>query len=82
MGREKGKRERKRGPTPPTRKPPPLFPVPTTPPGQVPPRIFSHEEIIPVTNHLRFRIAPPGAGLVAADELANEVAAETNNSSE
>ncbi len=66
MGKEKGRREKKRGPTPPTPKPQPLFPPPpATPPGRVPPRIFTHEEIIPVTHHLRFRIAPPGAGLTA-----------------
>lgn len=63
MGKERGKRGNKRGPTPPTRKPQPLFPTSNTPPGQVPPRIFNHGEIIPMTSHLRFRIAPPGAGL-------------------
>lgn len=67
MGKERGKRGKNGGPTPPTRKPQPLFPPqPPTPPGQVPPRIFTHEEIIPVTNHLRFRIAPPGAGLATS----------------
>lgn len=60
MSRGKGRgRKQTRGPTPPTRKPAPLFPPrPTTPPGQLPHRIFTHEEIIPATFHQRFRILP------------------------
>jgi hypothetical protein len=67
MSRVKERKKPARGPTPPKRKPASLIPTTTTPPGRIPHRIFTHEEIIPSTRHLRLRIMPKANELASTD---------------